>query len=144
MNNKGISIISLIITIILIVVLAGIAISGNTQSLEEANKAKFQNDLKAVVEAVDVYNERAMIRGIASYDADDLTWDGVSEKAENTAKIKDSNHEEEDSIRDILDGNDVPKSLKGYITIEDGRVMFDKTKKPEIEWATEIYSYMGE
>lgn len=144
MNNKGVSIISLIITIIVIIILAAITISSNTESLEEANKVKFQNDLKSVVEALDIYHQRAEIRGVATYEANDLTWDGFSEKAENTAKIRDSNHVEEDSIRDIFDGNSIPKTLEGYIVIEDGKVKFDKNKKPEIEWATEIYSYMAE
>ena len=113
-----------------------------TESIENANKGKFQNDLTEVVEAIDNYNERAAIRGVSNYDRNKLTWDGMSEKAENTAKIKDSSHIEEDSIKDILDGNNVPDTLKGLITIENGKVKVDKNRKPEYDWAVEKYSYM--
>ncbi|MBO5141882.1 MAG: hypothetical protein J6C46_02585 [Clostridia bacterium] len=140
MNNKGVSLVSLVITIVVIIILAAVSILNSTKSLEEANKVKFQNDLKTVVEALNVYNERSVIRGIPSYDKEKLEWDGESEKAENTAKIKDTNHVEEDSIRDIFDGNDVPNSLKGLIKIEYGKIKVDSSRHPEYEWAKEMYS----
>lgn len=140
-NKKGISLISMVITILVIIILAAVAISSNTTSIEEANKVKFQNDLKSFVELIDAYNVRAEIRGIATYDSDDLTWDGTSEKAENTARIK--NKAEEDSIRDILDGNQIPDSLKGIVSIENGKVRIDENVKPQYDWAVEMYSEIG-
>lgn len=144
MNNKGISMVSLVITIIVIILLAAISInSGMGKHLDEANKAKFQNELKNAVTAVEIYHNRAAIHGISSYESDELSWDGVSEKAENTAKMEDENHIEEDSINYIFEKN-ITDLLKGIITIENGKVKVDKTKKPQIDWAVELYKYMEE
>lgn len=142
MNNKGVSLMSLIITIIIIIILAAISMLNSNKSLEEANKAKFEVDLKSVVELLNIYNERAVIRGVSNYDKDDLTWDGSSERAENTARIEDKT--KEDTIKYIFDGNNVPDSLKGLITIEAGKIRVDETRKPQYDWAVEMYSYMGE
>lgn len=142
MNNKGVSLISLAITIIVILILAAVSLVGSTKSLEEANKVKFQNDLKSAVDALEVYNQRAYLYGIATYDSDNLTWDGTSEKAVNTAKMEDKNKIEEDSIRYIFDSNDVPNSLMGVITIENGKIKVDKSIKPQYDWAVDMYSYM--
>ena len=141
-NNKGVSIITLVITIIIIIIIAGVTMLRSTKNLEEANKVKFQNDLKSFVELIDAYNVRAEIRGIATYDSDDLAWDGISEKAENTARIK--NNSDEDSIRDILDGNQIPETLKGIVTIENGKVKISEDAYPKYDWAVEMYSEIGE
>lgn len=141
-KNKGVSIITLVITIIIIIIIAGVTMLRSTKSLEEANKVKFQNDLKSFVELIDAYNVRAEIRGIATYDSDELTWDGTSEKAENTARIK--NKAEEDSIRDILDGNQIPETLKGIVSIENGKVKISEDAGQKYEWAVEKYSEIGE
>lgn len=141
-KNKGVSLIALIITIVVIIILAAISLSSNTTSIEEANKVKFQNDLKSFVELLDAYNVRAEIRGIDTYDSNSLMWNGTSEKAENTARIK--NKTEEDSIRDILDGNQIPDSLKDIVSIKNGKVRIDEKVKPQYDWAVEMYSEIGE
>lgn len=144
MNQKGVSIISLVITIIIIIILAAITVtSGMDKQIEEANKVKFQNDLKNVVTAINVYHERAYIHGVSSYDRDELTWDGKSVRAEKTAKMEDKNQVEEDSIHYILEGN-LPKTLEEIVIIENGKVKVKKDRKPQIDWAIELYQYMGE
>ncbi len=144
MNNKGISLVSLVITIIVMIIIAVITINVSTQSVDESLEAKFKNDLTSVVTALDIYHQRAETRGVATYKSNELTWDGSSFYAENTAKIEDKAHVQEDSIKYILDGNPVPTTLEGIMTIENGKVKINKEVKPQIEWATEIYSYMGE
>ena len=141
-RNKGISMIALIITMVVIVIIAGVTMIKSVKNLEEANKVKFQNDLKSFVELIDAYNVRAEMRGIATYDSDDLTWDGVSEKAENTARIK--NKSEEDSIRDILDGNPIPETLEGIVSIENGKVRISEEAGKKYDWAVEKYREIGE
>lgn len=140
--NKGISMIALIITMVVIVIIAGVTMIKSVKNLEEANKVKFQNDLKSFVELIDAYNVRAEIRGIATYDSDDLAWDGVSEKAENTARIK--NKAEEDSIRDILDGNPIPETINGIVSIENGKVKISEDAGKKYDWAVEKYREIGE
>lgn len=143
-NNKGVSLVSLAITIIVIIIIAVITINVSTQSVDESLEAKFKNDLTSVVTALEIYHQRAEIRGVSTYENDELTWDGKSFYAENTAKIADKTHTQEDSIQYILDGNPVPTTLEGIMTIENGRVKINKEAKPQIDWATEIYAYMGE
>lgn len=144
MNNKGVSLVSLAITIIVIVLLAAITITSSSKPIDDSTKAKFKTELQSVVTALEIYHERAIIRGVSSYEKDNLTWDGTSERAENTAKMEDKNHNEEDYIKYILDGNDVPKTLQGIMKIENGKVKIDKNAKPQIDWAIEMYPYMGE
>lgn len=139
MNQKGVSIMSLIITIIVIIIIASISMISSTKSIDQATEVKFKNDLKEVVTALEVYHQQANLHGIPSYDSEELTWDGVSERAENTAKIEDSTNE--DRIRYIFT-DEVPKTLVGKITIEDGRIKVEKNYKTEYEWAIEQYSYM--
>ena len=139
MNQKGISIMSLVITIIVILIIASISMISSTKSIDQATEVKFKNDLKEVVTALEVYHQQANLHGVPSYNSDELKWDGVSERAENTAKIEDSTNE--DRIRYIFT-DEVPKTLVGKITIEDGRIKVEKSYKTEYEWATEQYSYM--
>ena len=139
MNQKGISLMALAITIIVIILLAAITMVSSTKSVDQANEVKFKNDLTEVVTALDVYNQQANIHGIPSYDSDDLIWDGTSERAENTAKMEDSINE--DRIRYIFT-RDIPESLRGKMTIENGKIRIDKSYSIEYEWAVEKYSFM--
>ena len=142
MNQKGISMMSLIITIIIMIILAGITVSLSGNSATEANEGKFKNDLKNVVTAVESYHTRADAFGVSSYKRNNLAWDGVSEKAENTAKMEDKSQAEEDSIRFILSG-EIPNSLDGIMKIEAGEVVIDESQKTQIEWARELYHDIG-
>ena len=143
MNQKGVSLLSLVITIIVIILLAAITInSGISKQIDEANKAKFQNDLKNLVTAVEVYHNRADIHGISSYDRDELKWNGKSERAEKTAKMEDKTQVEEDSIKYIF-GGELPKTLLDIVKIESGEVVVDRSKNPQIEWAAELYPEMN-
>lgn len=139
MNQKGISLVALAITIIVIILIATITMVSSTKSVDQATEVKFKNELTEVVTALEVYHQQANIYGIPSYDRDDLTWDGTSERAENTAMIEDKVNE--DKIKFILTA-DVPESLKGKMTIENGKVKIDKSYAYEYEWAVEKYSYM--
>ena len=142
MGNKGISLISLVITIVVIIILASIVSVSGDKNTEEAFKVRFQNDLKNVVTALNVYHERAEIHTEEDYNKNNLSWDGVSERAMNTAKIEDKDSGEEDTIKYIFSDN-VPKTLKGLIRIKDGKIVVDETRKPEVEWAEELYTDIG-
>lgn len=138
-NQKGVSLVALVITIIVIIIIASITMLSGNDSISRANETKFKNDLKEVVNALDIYNQQAYLYGDASYDSSDLTWNGESERAENTAKIED--HVNEDRIRFIFT-DEVPSTLQGKMTIEDGKIKVNKSYKSEYQWATEMYSYM--
>lgn len=140
MNNKGISLISLVITIIVIIIIAAISLLTSYKHVEEANKAKFEVELRNVVELLEIYNQRAEIRGVSSYNKNELYWDGSSVRAQNTARIE--NRAREDTISYIFDGNGVPDFLDGIITIENGMIKVAEDKKPQYEWAVEMYGDM--
>lgn len=139
MNKKGISLVSLAITIIVIIILASIAIVTSTKHVNEAIKVDFQNDLKSFVEAIDLYNQRALIYN-TDYDSNLLEWDGQSDRAKNTAKLDDNIND--DKITTILLDNNLPSSLEGVVYIEKGMVKVKKTVTPQYEWAVELYDYM--
>jgi Tfp pilus assembly protein PilE len=46
MNNKGVSIMSLVITMIVIIILAGIAMNAGTTNIDKAQKSAFLSDLE--------------------------------------------------------------------------------------------------
>lgn len=138
-DRKGVSLVALVVTIIVIIIIASITILASSSSIDNANETKFKNDLKSVVTALDIYNQQAYLYGVNTYNSSDLTWDGTSERAENTAKIEDKTSE--DRIKFIL-SDDVPNTLQGKMTIENGAIKIDKNYGTEYEWAVEMYSYM--
>ena len=138
-NQKGVSLVALAITIIVIIIIASITMLAGNDSISRAHETKFKNDLKEVINALDVYNQQAYLYGDISYDSSDLTWNGETERAENTAKIED--HVNEDRVRFIFT-DEIPKTLQGKMTIEDGKVKISKAYQKEYQWAIEMYSYM--
>ena len=140
-NNKGVSIIGLVITIIVIIILAGIVINGGTESIDKANQAAFQNEFKDAVEALNIYNTRAVIRkNNKDYEPEKLNWDGKSERAENTARVE--SPDEEDTIKDILKDS-FTKTLENKIYILDGKIYVFNSFETEKGWAAELYSYIN-
>ncbi len=142
MNKKGISLLSIVITIIVIILLATITIVSNPDSIDYAIEGKFQSALKECVKALDVYQQRAAVYAYTDYQPNELTWDGVSAQAENTAQIE-SKGAGEDSIRYIF-SQEVPGILKGVIEIKEGKIQITDAYQNEIQhkWATDLYNYM--
>ena len=108
----------------------------NNDSIGQAQEVKFKNDLKEVITALDVYQQRVLIRGTPDYDRDKLEWDGESDRTINSAKIE--NGVDEDKIRYILTG-EVPVTLKGKIIIKEGKILFNREYTIERDWALELY-----
>lgn len=142
-NQKGVSLISLIITIIVVILITTITLIASDKPVDEAIKVKFQNDLKEVVNALEIYHQKAHMYGVEEYDRDNLEWDGASERGVNTAKIEDENHVEEDKIKYIFTDS-IPETLKGKMTIEGGEIKISESYKTEYDWAVEMYPEMEE
>lgn len=51
-NNKGISLITLVITIVIMVILISVVMSSGIESVKEANLTKIDNEIKSLKEAV--------------------------------------------------------------------------------------------
>ena len=58
-NKKGVSLISLTITIIVLIILAGITIGSGFSNIEKTQKAAFLSDFGNALENLRTYNQRA-------------------------------------------------------------------------------------
>lgn len=135
-NNKGFSMIALIIMIIVTIILAWIVISNSTETIDNSQKAVFQDDFKNAYFAVQAYNTEAVLRANnPNYAEWDLTWDGKSERAQNTAQIQ--NAGEEDTIKYILKDT-LTKSLDGKVEIYQGQLCVKEGFSLEEEWVEEL------
>ena len=139
-NNKGISIVTVVLTIIVLIILASIAISNSLVTVDNTAKAVFQEDFKNSVQSLKSYNIEAVLKQhVNDYDPDELQWDGESEYLENSARIEDENRE--DTITFLLKDH-YTKNLKGRIYIKDGELMVKDIYPDEKEWAGELYKYI--
>ena len=135
-NNKGVSIIALIITIIVFIILASIIIANSTETIDKSAKAVFQGDFKNAIFALQSYNTEAVLRANnPNYVEWDLQWDGDSEYAENSARIQDPT--QDDTINYILKDH-LTKDLRGKIHIVDGKLFVRPGYTTEAEWAKDL------
>jgi hypothetical protein len=141
MNNKGVSMVALVITIIVIVIIASVATMSGSDTMQHAEKATIQADFKTAQTLFQTYNNEAIIKGDRGYDPDKFCWDGESERAENTAKIE--NGVDEDTIRFIFKDK-FPHSLRGRIYIQDGEFYVFPELLTEKEWIDEVYERRSE
>ena len=164
LNNKGVSLIALTITIIVIIIIAGIAMSSGFQNVDKSQQAAFVTDLQEAVTSVTVYGERALQYGKNDFKISNLTWDGKSDYLTNSGKVDyltndyigrtiDRFHpnEEEKELIDNAPEDRVnyvfnialPNTIKGKIYIKEGKLYVDKKYKDEYAWAIEAYEYMS-
>ena len=140
-NNKGVSLTALVITIIVLIIIAGIVMQSGIGNIGQANKSAFMTDLENAILLLQKYETRA--EGLSDpmlyFSSDNLQWDGVTERAVNTGKLEDG--ENEDTINYIFE-NHIPNTLKGKLKIINGELYINKDYYTEFEWATEHYKYM--
>ncbi len=142
MNNKGVSLVALVVTMIVIIIIAGIVISSGIGNISTSQKGAFMVDLENMNTSLQKYNTRAVLYNHlpGEYYDDELQWDGKTERAEHTARMEVSG--EEDTALYIFDNN-IPNTLKGKIKIIDGKLYVDRSYQQEFEWAAEQYKYMS-
>ena len=114
-EKRGISLIVLVITIIVIIILAVAVILSiaNNNPIENANKAKFQSDLRTIQEELNLYNSSAYAKS----------------QIEKTEYIS-------AQLSDLNSANKYTNKLK----IKDGTLYIDANNlsQKEVEWANEI------
>ena len=88
LNNKGVSMIALTVTLVIIIIIANITVFSGFQNVEKAEQAVFLAELESAVDAVRVYNERATEFGVKGYSSSKLGWDGKSVELTNSGKLK--------------------------------------------------------
>lgn len=140
-KNKGIVLINLAITIIVIIILSSLTIWQGVELITNSNKATFLESFENAVYALDNYNTKAvMLNHNKTYSPELLIWDGYSKKAQNTARIE--KEDEEDSISYILNDMDQNTNLKDKLEIVDGDLYIKSSFKAERDWASEKYKYL--
>lgn len=139
-NKKGVSLISLTITIIVLIILAGITIGSGFGNIEKTQKAAFLSDFGNALENLRTYNQRAEAFSTIRYNRRKLTWDGFTERATNTAKLEDNQNE--DRV-DYIFHNTITNNLIGKLEIRSGDLYIKEGYTTELEWAKEIHDYMN-
>ncbi len=141
MNNKGISLITLAFMIVVIIILASITTAVSVDFLMNSSKASFLESFENAVLSLETYNTRGIERGLNNdFSPKNLTWDGVSERAQNTARIEDSSNE--DRVSFILNDMEKDNNLKGKIEIKSGDLYIKTRYSYERSWASEKYKYL--
>lgn len=130
-KSNGITLISLVITIIVLVILSGVvitnAISGN---IERAKQVAVQNDLKTFEEKVQIYKTNRQIKDGDEFEGESLYAD------ENELKYNTKSEDERGNIYTIIP--EAEEKYKGKIYIEKGVMIFDSTDDKENKWAKEV------
>ena len=164
LNNKGVSLVALVITIIVILIIASISFLMGFRNVDKAQQAAFVTDLEGAVRDVQIYGERALQYGILDYKIEELQWDGKSDYLTKSGKVnyitndtlgkkinaKHPTDEDKEKINNapedtalFLFNNNIPNTLKGKIFIKNGKLYVDIGYKDEYNWAIEAYEYMS-
>ena len=138
-NNKGVSLISLAITIIVLIILAGITVGSGIGNIGKTQKAAFLSDFGTALENLRTYNQRAEAFSTIRYNRRKLTWDGFAERAEHTAKLEDGENEDR---AEYIFHETITNNLKGKLEIRSGDLYIKEGYTTELEWAKEIHDYM--
>lgn len=141
-NKNGITLIALVITIVVMLIIAGVAISmlNNDGILAKAKKAAFLNDLKNFQTELRLYESNQFAENMGSYDASKLqanetsvTYNGV---VDNTK-----------TIFDIIPSLKNNTKYYGKFIVIDGKLVFQGPDTSEQKWAEEsgiVVLYIGE
>ena len=125
-EKKGISLITLVITIIVIIILAAAVILtlNNNNPIENAKEATFKSDVKTLHSELTMYISKQTADTLGGFKAEDLT---LSETT--TPKI-------EEILTSIKSSG-----LKGKVEVQNGKLIYTGTIEKEEKWFNEI---MGE
>lgn len=132
-TQNGISLIALVVTIIVTIILAAIVITVNYDTFNMMDKTTYYARVRGLEERLNIYHESAELE-LDNYRKDKLSWDGTSERAENTGKVEDGINED----TPIFIFKEIPEYFKGKIYIEKGRLVFKGYTEQEAIWLTEL------
>ena len=130
-NNKGISLIVLVITIIIMIILAGaiiLSLSG-TGLITNANKGSFQSDIATMQEELGVYiaNKTTETRGKYTQETLFASKDNLEE---NGAKVDGKN------IKSVL--TSIDKKYIDEVEIIKGKIVYVGDDLNKLKWASEV------
>ena len=143
-NNKGVSLIALTITIIVILIIAAISFRAGFSTVDETQRTAFMNDIEDLVRHLEIYNTRGVLYNNLDgmYDETTLNWDGESSRTTGSAKME--NKDEEDTPIYIFGDTLNSAYVKDKVLIINGKLYVKRSYPDEFKWASEnLYKYMS-
>lgn len=131
-ENKGITLIALVVTIIVLLILSGTVISmitGNDGILTQAQETKFKSELSSLKDEYMLFINNKKLEAPTQF-KEESVWASKNSLTYNTKT------EENGNIEDILPS--ISKSLLDKIEIVKGKLLIKTQSEREIEWAEEI------
>ncbi|MFR2571400.1 MAG: leucine-rich repeat domain-containing protein, partial [Clostridia bacterium] len=129
-RNNGITLIALIITIIVLLILAGITVSmltGDNGLLNKTSEAQFKSDLSSFKEQLEIFKTSKIMEN-NSFSEDTLN----ASAGENTLQYNTKPAEETGNIEKII--NNIDNKYKGKVEIIKGQLIYNTQSKQEIKW----------
>ena len=143
-NNKGVTLVTLTITIIVILIIAGIAVRLGFSSVNDTQRSAFMTDVETLIRQLETYNIRAVVYNNldGEYDEEKLSWDGNADRVTESAQMEKKGVEDtpEYIFGDVINAN----TVKGKVKIIKGRLYVKRSYPDEFKWAAEdVYKYMS-
>lgn len=133
-RNNGITLIALIITIIVLLILAGITVSmltGDNGLLNKTSEAQFKSDLSSFKEQLEIFKTSKIMEN-NSFSEDTLN----ASADENTLQYNTKPAEETGNIEKII--NNIDNKYKGKVEIIKGQLIYNTQSKQEIKWIQDL------
>lgn len=133
-RNNGITLIALIITIIVLLILAGITVSmltGDNGLLNKTSEAQFKSDLSSFKEQLEIFKTSKIMEN-NSFSEDTLN----ASAGENTLQYNTKPAEETGNIEKII--NNIDNKYKGKVEIIKGQLIYNTQSKQEIKWIQDL------
>ena len=124
-RNNGITLIALIITIIVLLILAGITVSmltGDNGLLNKTSEAQFKSDLSSFKEQLEIFKTSKIMEN-NSFSEDTLN----ASADENTLQYNTKPAEETGNIEKII--NNIDNKYKGKVEIIKGQLIYNTQSK---------------
>ncbi len=134
-SQKGITVLTMLMIIAVIVILSTITIAGISNALKAMSESKYKSDLRGVEDRLKLYHEDANLASI-EYRKENLSWDGEAERATHTGKVEDGINE--DTAIFIL--REIPDYFQNKIMIEKGELVVkeDTISEEEKGWTEDM------
>lgn len=131
-KKRGITLIALVITIIVLLILAGVTIvtlTGDNGILTRTSQSKFVNELSQLQEELALFHAEQTTQSLGEYQENSLTA-GKERLSYNTKS------EEGGNIKTVLPS--IPDKYLNRIEILKGELLFSSQEEKEIEWAKSL------
>lgn len=133
-KSNGITLIALVITIVVLLILAGVSIAmltGNNGIINKTSEAQFKSDLSNFKEQLEIFKISKTMEN-KNFLEDTLN----AGTAENTLQYNTKPAEETGNIEKII--NNIDNKYKGKVEIIKGQLIYNTRSKQEIKWLQDL------